>query len=68
MTTKTTTAPHGEHTITLVEDAPIAANRIYEITSKAGGCIGILGSELSSLAEWWTCEAARPAAQSRRKI
>jgi hypothetical protein len=57
----TRTAPHGEHTIVLLEDAPKAADRIYEITNKAGSRIGILGSELSSLAEWWRGEAARPA-------
>ena len=56
-----TTDPHGEHDVTLLEDASKPDDRIYEITDRheEGSAIRILGSELASLCQWWTAEKQR---------
>ncbi len=53
-----TTDPHGEHDVTLLEDAARRDDRIYEITDRheKGSIIRILGSELASLCHWWAAE------------
>ena len=56
-----TTNPHGEHDVTLLEDASKPDDRIYEITDRyeEGSAIRIPGSELASLRQWWTAEKQR---------
>jgi hypothetical protein len=56
------TGPHGAHNILLTEDHQAPENRIYQIRSRDGlGGIGILGSELDSVAKWWAGERNRSA-------
>lgn len=56
--------PHGAFAVDLVEDERAAANRIYEIREqhvapRRAGRIGVLGSEVGSLARWWPSERRR---------
>jgi hypothetical protein len=56
-----TTEPHGEHAVTLLEDAAQPENRIYEIAHRhEDGAVRVLGSELASLLGWWATEKNRP--------
>jgi hypothetical protein len=56
-----TTEPHGEHAVTLLEDACRPENRIYEVSHRhENGAIRILGSELASLLGRWATEKDRP--------
>jgi len=56
------TEPHGEHEVTLLEDAEKSEDRIYEVTDlhEEGASIRILGSEIASLCDWWQRERTRP--------
>jgi hypothetical protein len=55
------TAPHGQHKIMLVEDAEKPGNRIYDMQDlhDATERIGLLGSEIESLCQWWSSEKNR---------
>jgi hypothetical protein len=52
------TRPHGEHEIRLIEDAVNSLDRIYVI-EQGNQQIGILGSELTSLVNWFEDEKKR---------
>lgn len=54
-----TSAPHGEQSVFLLEDAAKAEARIYELHDSRGNATPLLGSEMDSLVQWWGQERAR---------
>jgi hypothetical protein len=52
--------PHGEHTVSLIEDANAVDNRIYAIVQRDHkAAVFFTGAELASVADWWATEEKR---------
>jgi hypothetical protein len=60
------TAPHGEHTIEMLDDGDGQGHyRIYGVEDSQGRAVAFTDEELDSIVRWWAAENPRVLASLR---